>query len=73
MEPTREFEMVEAGTGRRLGSVSMSEAAMPGELLLRFRDGEIQLEAIGPRPTAAPPAPAADPRSSRPTSRKKPA
>ena len=73
MALAREFELVEAGTRKRLGIIILKEAAMPGELVLRFRRDEIQLEVAQRRTQdeAASPG-AADARSSK-SSRKKPA
>ena len=72
MALSREFELVEAVTRKRLGTISLSEATLPGDLVLRFRRDEIQLEAMPVRPGFAGAPGVTDARSSK-SWRKKPA
>lgn len=72
MGASREFLLFEVGTRKPLGTVSLFEPAMPGQLLLRLRHDEIQVEAAATQPAVAGTPSVADARSSR-TSRKKPA
>ena len=74
MIPTREFELLEAGTRKHLGTLTWSEPAMPGDLVLRFRMGEIQLEVLPPQPAFVGVSPGVhDERGARRAKAKKPA
>jgi hypothetical protein len=47
----REFNMLEAGTGRHLGTVRCVDDVAPGDLVLQFRQDLIQIEEVRPRPS----------------------
>ena len=49
MPPFREFELIESGTRKHLGTLLMSEACLPGDIVLRFQLNTIQVEALPPK------------------------
>lgn len=50
MPASRTFALVDAATKKQVGSITLDEATLPGELVVRFRRDEFHLEAVSERP-----------------------
>ena len=50
MPASRTFALIEAATKKQVGSITLDEPSLPGELVVRFRRDEFHLEPISERP-----------------------
>ena len=50
MPTSTTFALIDAETRKRIGTITLDEPSLPGELVRRFRRDEFQLEALAPRP-----------------------